>query len=105
VLDRISSGTRLTADSTRTQERPLRIEYLCPDSKPGLLTAEQPMQQRIFDVAEWICREQIQTLNVAGPRGSSRDDVYQRSLQFLTMLFEKISAMSGRRKTKHTKHH
>lgn len=100
VLDRISSGTRLTADSARAQERPLRIEYLCPDSTPGLLTTEQPLQQIICDVAEWICREQIQTLNVAGPRGSSRNDVYQRSLQFLTMLFEEISVKSDRRKTK-----
>ncbi|MEJ7594808.1 MAG: putative molybdenum carrier protein [Planctomycetaceae bacterium] len=104
VLDRISSGTQLTADSARSQRQPLRIEYLCANSKPGLLTEELPLQQRVAEVGEWIRREQIQTLNVAGPRGSSRKDVYLKSLEFLTMLFAEISAASSQRKVKRAKH-
>lgn len=100
VLDRISSGTRLTIDSAKTQTRPLRIEYLCPSASTTLITDEISLEQRVADVIEWIGREQIKTLNVAGPRGSSGKDVYQKSLQFLTMLFETVASKSGRRKSK-----
>lgn len=100
VLDRISSGTRLTVDSARTQARPLRIEYLIPDSQPGLLTTDLSLTQRVADVADWIRREKIQTLNVAGPRGSSHRDVYSNAFEFLSALFE---VMSGSGKSKRTK--
>ena len=99
VLDRISSGTRLTIDSARTQTRPLRIEYLCPPAAGTLIADEVALEHRVADVVEWICREQIKTLNVAGPRGSSRRDVYQKSLQFLTMLFDTAASKSSHRKS------
>ena len=62
------------------------------NSKPGLLTEELSLEQRVAEVADWVRREQIQTLNVAGPRGSSRKDVYQKAFEFLSMLFAEISA-------------
>ena len=104
VLDRISSGTRLTVDSAKSQGQPLRIEYLCENSKPGLLTEELSLEHRVAEVGDWIRREQIQTLNVAGPRGSSRKDVYLKSLEFLSMLFAEISVVPGRRTVKKAKH-
>ncbi len=100
VLDRISSGTRLTADSARSQARPLRIEYLIPDSQPGLLTAEMALPQRVAEVADWIRREKIQTLNVAGPRGSSHRDVYSKAFEFLSALF---AVKSGAEKSRRPK--
>ena len=100
VLDRISSGTRLTVDAAKSKGQPLRIEYLCANSKPGLLTEELSLQHRVAEVSDWIRREQIQTLNVAGPRGSSRKDVYRKALEFLSMLFEEISVVPGPRKVK-----
>ena len=99
VLDRISSGTQLTIDSAKSQGRPLRIEYLCPPSQKALLVDDQvSTEQRIAEVTEWICREHIRTLNVAGPRGSSRKDVYLQALQFLTPLFETVTSKAPRRK-------
>jgi len=100
VLDRISSGTRLTVDSAKSQGQPLRIEYLCENPKPGLLNEELSREDRVAEVANWIRREHIQTLNVAGPRGSSRKDVYLKALEFLSMLFEEISTQ---RKVKRAK--
>jgi hypothetical protein len=99
VLDRISSGTRLTIDSAKTQARPLRIEYLCQPSLKTLIADDVSLEQRVADVVEWIGREQVKTLNVAGPRGSSRKDVYQNALKFLTMLFEPVASNSGHRKS------
>jgi hypothetical protein len=101
VLDRISSGTRLTADSAKSQGQLLRIEYLCQSSNPGLLTEELSLEHRVADVIAWIRREKIQTLNVAGPRGSSRKDVYQKAFEFLSLLFANFSAQ---RKVKRAKH-
>lgn len=99
VLDHISSGTRLTIDSARSQSRPLRIEYLCPAPAKTLISDEVSSEQRVADVVEWIGREQIKTLNIAGPRGSSHKDVYKKSLQFLTMLLESVSSKSSGRKS------
>ena len=104
VLDHISSGTRLTIDSAKSQGQPLRIEYLCANSKPGLLTEELSLEDRVSEVADWIRREQIRTLNVAGPRGSSRKDVYLKSLEFLSTLFAENSRISGQRRVKRAKH-
>ncbi len=96
VLDRISSGTRLTIDSAKSQTKPLRIEYLCPPSAGTLVSDHVSPEQQVADVLEWIGHRQIRTLNVAGPRGSSRKDVYQKSLQFLTMLFAAVSSKDVR---------
>ena len=101
VLDRISSGTRLTVDSAKAQSQPLRIEYLIPEARPGLLNEEVALERRVAEVADWIRREQIQTLNIAGPRGSSRQDVYSKALEFLEALF---AALSGSKTAKRTKH-
>ena len=103
VLDHVSSGTRLTADSAKAQGQPFRIEYLSVDSKPRLLTDELSLEQRVAEVADWIRREQVQTLNVAGPRGSSRKDVYQKAFEFLSVLFAEMPAVSGQRKVKRAK--
>ncbi len=103
VLDRISSGTRLTIDSAKSQTRPLRIEYLCPPAVGTLIEDDVSPEQRVTDVIEWIVREQIKTLNIAGPRGSSHKDVYQKSLQFLTMLCETVASKSGHRKSMRVK--
>lgn len=103
VIDHISSGTRLTVDSAKSQGQPLRIEYLCESSKPGLLTEERSLEHRVAEVRDWIRREHIQTLNVAGPRGSSRKDVYLKALEFLSMLFSESSVAPGRRKVKRAK--
>ncbi len=104
VLDHISSGTRLTIESARSQGQPLRIEYLCASPKPGLLTDELSLEHRVSEVADWIRQERIQTLNIAGPRGSARKDVYSKAAEFLSMLFAEISAVSGQRKVKRAKH-
>ena len=103
VLDRISSGTQLTIDSAKTQTRPLRIEYLCPPAAGTLIADDVSPEQQVADVIEWIVRERIKTLNVAGPRGSSHKDVYQKSVQFLTMLFETFASKSGHRKSMRVK--
>lgn len=101
VLDRISSGTRLTADSAKAQAQPLRIEYLIPDSRPGLLNEDVTLEHRVAEVADWIRREEIRTLNVAGPRGSSRRDVYSIALEFLAALFAAVSGSRTARRIKH----
>ncbi|MCA9012754.1 MAG: putative molybdenum carrier protein [Planctomycetaceae bacterium] len=100
VLDRISSGTRLTVDSAKAQGKPLRIEYLISESEPTLLAEALSLSERAAEVADWIRREEIHTLNIAGPRGSSRKDVYEKSLEFLTELF---ALHAAGRKTKRTK--
>jgi hypothetical protein len=100
VLDHISSGTRLTIESARSQGQPLRIEYLSVNPDPGLLLDEFSLAQRVGEVSDWIRREGVRTLNIAGPRGSARKDVYSKASEFLSMLFAEISPL---RKVKRSK--
>lgn len=87
VLDRISSGTRLTVESAKALKQPHRIEFLCPANSPGLLGGDVSNENQIADVVDWIRRQNIRSLNVAGPRGSSRKDVYRKAYDFLSELF------------------
>ncbi|HQX52476.1 MAG TPA: putative molybdenum carrier protein [Planctomycetaceae bacterium] len=86
VLDRISSGTRLTVDSAKALNQPLRIEYLCV-ANSGLLKEDLSLEKRVADVADWIHLHHVKSLNVAGPRGSSHRDVYRKAYDFLSELF------------------
>ena len=90
VLNEISSGTRLTVDSAKAQGKPLRIEYLLPEAARGRLPmsdkTEDSVAQQIDSVADWIRRNKIRILNVAGPRGSSSADVYPLAWSFVSQL-------------------
>lgn len=94
VLREISSGTRLTLDSAKAQGRPCRIEYLLPDSTAGRLPisagAENSLQQQWDSVADWIRRNKIRVLNIAGPRGSSSPDVYPLARSFVAGLLQTL---------------
>lgn len=98
VLNEISSGTRLTVDSAKALEKPLRIEYLLPEASPGRLpmpeTKENSVEQQIDSVADWIRRNKIRILNVAGPRGSSSPDIYPMARSFVSRLLETLNGVT-----------
>lgn len=91
VLNEISSGTRMTIEAARALGRPLQIVHLLPDPTPGLLTAENTLQEQLESVVEWIHAHRIRILNVAGPRGSSSDEVYSRAFDFMTQLLQSLT--------------
>jgi len=75
----LSGGTALTARVAEKRGRPLHVVDL--DGPPD-----------VADVVEWIRREGIQTLNVAGPRGSGVPGIYARAAAFLRLLFGELKA-------------
>lgn len=90
VLNELSSGTRMTIESAKTQGRRLRIVHLEPDPEPGLLTGENTLDEQLESVVDWIRDHRIRVLNVAGPRGSSSEDVYPKAYAFMTSLLRRL---------------
>ena len=90
VLDELSSGTRLTADAAKSHGKPLHIEHLARPARPGLMTAENPVEEQVDSVVEWIRRHKIRVLNVAGPRGSSSKHIYPKALVFMELVLSRL---------------
>lgn len=90
VLNEISSGTRLTVDAARAHGKPLKIEHLCTSAGSGLLAVENSTEEQAESVVEWLQRHKIHTLNVAGPRGSSSEEMYPKARAFLTLVLETL---------------
>ncbi len=90
VLDRISSGTKLTLDSARNQNKPVFVEYLAPSASRSLLGRENSQDEQIESVVDWLRRHKICILNVAGPRGSSSAEVYPSAFSFMTQLLARL---------------
>jgi len=70
-LGELQGGTALTRDYAQKHGRPCLIVQL--DAVPN------PVEH----VLSWAGRNGIRTLNVAGPRGSKRPDIYARTLEVL----------------------
>lgn len=103
VLNKISSGTRMTVDAARTHGKPLKIEYLEPKSKMGLLSDENSETEQVQSVVDWLRRHKIAVLNVAGPRGSSSPEIYPRAKRFLTLVLTALSELTRSNSLSRTK--
>jgi hypothetical protein len=71
---RLAGGTKLTFDLARRHGRPCLVVDLqrAPGAEP---------------VREWLAREKIRVLNVAGPRESQRPGIGRDATAFLRRLF------------------
>lgn len=74
-----TGGTADTIRLARFHERPYRVVDL--ESKPS-----------VEETAAWLASRSIGTLNVAGPRASHREDVYDAALSFLLALWKRTPA-------------
>ncbi|HIE96059.1 MAG TPA: molybdenum cofactor carrier [Planctomycetes bacterium] len=90
VLDEISSGTKLTLEAARSQGKPVKVVHLRPTDTPGLFTTDHSLSDQVESVVEWLRVGTIRVLNVAGPRGSSHEDIYSEALKFMSLLLKQI---------------
>lgn len=90
VLDKISSGTRLTLDAAKSQGKPYWIERLQAEKGTLLASDENSAEEQGKSIVDWILRHKIRILNVAGPRGSSSSDVYPAAISFMTLLLRML---------------
>jgi predicted Rossmann fold nucleotide-binding protein DprA/Smf involved in DNA uptake len=68
----LKSGTALTAKIVREYNKPLLIIQLDQDYEPGA-------------VSQWINENQIEILNIAGPRESKVPGIYEKAKELLLM--------------------
>ncbi len=74
----LSGGTALTARAAQQQGKPVHVVDLETGRDVGATIA-------------WLAAEQIDTLNVAGPRASGSPGIYERARVFLLGLFTSLS--------------
>lgn len=103
VLNEISSGTRLTVDAAKSHGKPLKIEHLAAPKSSGLLTVDESPSEKVESVVEWIQREEIRVLNIAGPRGSSSEDMYPKAKEFVAAFLQRLQSAMAVSKTPVTK--
>ena len=75
---KVSDGTLLTIDEATNTNKPLLI-----------INLSQPLDINSFMV--WIKKNNIQTLNIAGPRESQSQGIYQTSFKFFEIVFPLLS--------------
>lgn len=78
---RLEGGTALTAQVATTLHKPVLV-----------IDLEQPVQN--MQIEDWINDNDINVLNVAGPRESKQPGVYHKAYDLLNSLF-KILAANG----------
>ena len=75
-----TGGTAYTIEVARRVGRPFLLVDLAETSQPEV-------------AAEWVCREGISILNVAGPRASKEPGIYEAARDYLRRLFGVVRAM------------
>lgn len=88
VMDKVTSGTKLTVGLARKAAKPLQIVKLRPDESGSLFRDENSLTEQIDSVVDWIYQHRIRVLNVAGPRGSSHKDVYADAMDFMVKVLQ-----------------
>ena len=78
--EKIKDGTRLTIINSEQQE------------KPNLIVSLSQREAALEHICEWINRENIYTLNIAGPRESSSPGIYCLTCDLLRKLFAKLQS-------------
>jgi hypothetical protein len=68
-----AGGTAYTVDVTRQNGKPLMVVNLAGHSAPE-------------DIRLWLCKTQIEVLNVAGPRESQAPGIYEQALKLMLEL-------------------
>ena len=87
-VDQLVRGTLLTSKIARELGKPMILVRL-------------DRRLAFKRVLEWIQSNDVQVLNVAGPRESAYPDIYQRAADFLNSLLDRLTAQSRLFPTEH----
>lgn len=79
VGDLFDTGTRLTENFCRQHSKSCLIVHL-----------DQEAALQVKRVIQWLTKEKIKILNVAGPRESFQPGIYEKSKEFLELLLSKV---------------
>lgn len=88
--NRMSRGTALTASFTRRHVRPcLAVDIAAMQSSDS---ADDWIGQKVEEIHAWLIEEDIETLNVAGPRESTSSGINADAHTLLLNAFSEINA-------------
>ena len=80
--DNMGRGSKLTVNMTKKHGKPLLIVTLDGEDKDVNETK----------VIEWLLTNEIEILNIAGPREETTPGIYKQAERFLTSLLQKIKS-------------
>ena len=80
----LEGGTLLTARLAEQLNKPLHVASL-----------DQYPEDEIDECSRWIISRQVRVLNVAGPRSSKCQEIYQQTLRFMVRLLRKNQESYG----------
>lgn len=95
AMSEISKGTKLTLDIARQLQKPVQVVHLRPGAAKSLFSDENSLNEQVESVVEWLIAHRISVLNVAGPRGSSHQDVYDEARSFVELLLRRSGTQLG----------
>lgn len=78
---KIKDGTLLTISEVSSQKKPFL-----------LLDLSSSEDDNISSVVEWVKMNDIRILNIAGPRESNSNGIYQKSFLFLSNMVERLES-------------
>jgi len=76
--DELDTGTILTKELLSKLKKPFLMINLLDKTEPGF-------------IADWIDENQVEILNIAGPRESNQPGIYQMTIKFLSRNFQNIT--------------
>lgn len=82
--DEMDKGTLATKDLAFEHRRPLFVWKIATNHNVGLFK-------------QWLSRNKVTTLNIAGPRASNAADIYGETLELLSVLLEDVISYSDKR--------
>jgi predicted Rossmann-fold nucleotide-binding protein len=80
--DAMGVGSKLTATMAKKYEKPLLIVNLNDENK----------NENDTKVIEWLSTNNIETLNIAGPREETTPGIYKEAEKFLRNLLQKLNS-------------
>jgi len=86
-----ADGTLVLADDGLDQGSMLAVEY-AQKLNQSCLIFDFKGKGHVSDVRDWIIKDEIKILNVAGGRESTSPGIYELSLGFLTELFGSLKS-------------
>ncbi|MCU0710533.1 MAG: putative molybdenum carrier protein [Pirellula sp.] len=88
--DRLQGGTLLTSRFAEQQNKPCHKVRL---PRTSIRLDSRSLATKVKAARSWLQENKIQTLNIAGPRGSKEPEIYFKAKEFLRLLFFETSKL------------
>lgn len=91
AMKTLTGGTRLTWQLAKKHGKPCHVVHLRESSGEELFSDQNSTTERCCAVVEWIRKNRIRVLNVAGPRASSHPEIHGEAQELVTLVLQRLN--------------